>query len=657
MPIVGGKLRHLAASESSLARQVRASLVRTLYSSPASLVIGALTCSVTAGCIAHVSGNFALLLCSIAIHLTGLFRIAGAIAYNRTEHNATSRERLHWERIYEIGAWLYASLLGAMAYLTFTQVNHTILLLMAAIPVTGYAAGVAARNAGRPLIAIGQLCLCMVPIMLGLVVMGSALSITLAVLTLLFVLGIMDISLQTYEVVYTALSGKQEKSEVAARFEKMARSDMLTGLDNRLAMQMRLGELLDSLDERPTDKVAVIWMDLDHFKAINDTLGHLAGDKVLIVTAQRVKAVLGPRGWLARFGGDEFVIMATIETVEEASRLGGEILDSVSQPVSINENTVEVAASLGVAVAPDHGRQSEIMLKNADIALYHAKNDGGKKVRAFEPFMHEDFLMHRQIESGLQEALANDEFTLLFQPIVDLETGKTRSCEALLRWKHPELGDVSPAVFIPVAESAGLIGDITEWVLRKACEAAAGWPEDVNVSVNISPALLKQTNLPVTIIETLVNTGMVARRLELEITESVLLDKSPHTNSLLRQLQKMGLRLCLDDFGTGFSSLTYLRSWEFDTIKIDKSFIRNIANSPTDQKIIGAVVQLAKSLQVATVAEGVETEEQLDRVRDAGCSRVQGYYYARPMTADQASRRLASEAAPDDSTVQIVSLR
>ncbi|QLC26528.1 EAL domain-containing protein [Parasphingopyxis algicola] len=629
----------------------------TLYTSPASLAIGAIAGSVTAGCIAYVSGSLALLICSIGIHLVGVLRVASAVIYLRVQAKETPSEQLHWERNYEIGAWLYASLLGAQAFLTLNQSSNTILLLMATIMATGYSAGVAARNAGRPIIAIGQLCLGTLPMALGLFLMGTPLAITLSLCIIIFVMGMVDISLQIYEVVYTALSGKQEKSEVAARFEKMARSDMLTGLDNRLAMQMRLGELLDTIDQDNPDKLTVIWMDLDHFKTINDTLGHLAGDKVLIVTAQRVKAVLGNRGWLARFGGDEFVIMAIVDSAEEAGRLGNEILDSVSQPVSINENTVEVAASLGVAVAPDHGRQSEIMLKNADIALYHAKNEGGKRVRAFEPFMHEDFLMHRQIESGLTDALANEEFTVLFQPIIDLETGRTKSCEALLRWNHPELGDVSPAVFIPVAESAGLIGDITEWVLRKACEAAAKWPEEINVSVNISPALLKQNNLPVTIIETLVNTGMVARRLELEITESVLLDKNPHTNSLLRQLQKMGLRLCLDDFGTGFSSLTYLRSWEFDTIKIDKSFIRNIGNSPTDQKIIGAVVQLAKSLEVATVAEGVETEEQLQRVREAGCSRVQGFYYARPMTAAQASQRLSLEDLSDPDDQQIVNLR
>ena len=653
MPTVGSKLRHLAASEGSLARQVRAALVSTLYTSPASLAIGAIAGSVTAACIAYVSGSIALLICSIAIHLVGILRIATAVVYLRGEAKGSSREQLHWERIYEVGAWLYASLLGAQAFLTLTQSSHTILLLMATIMATGYSAGVAARNAGRPIIAIGQLCLGTLPMALGLFFMGSVLSVTLGLCIIIFVLGMVDISLQTYEVVYSALSGKEEKSEVAARFEKMARSDMLTGLDNRLAMQMRLGELLDAIEDDVEEKLAVIWMDLDHFKTINDTLGHLAGDKVLIVTAQRVKAVLGSRGWLARFGGDEFVIMASVESAEEAQLLGTEILESISQPVSINENTVEVAASLGVAVAPDHGRQSEIMLKNADIALYHAKNEGGKSVRIFEPFMHEDFLMHRKIESGLTDALENEEFTLLFQPIIDLETGRTKSCEALLRWTHPELGDVSPAMFIPVAESAGLIADITQWVLRKACEAAAEWPDNINVSVNISPALLKRNNLPVTIIETLVNTGMVARRLELEITESVLLDKNPHTNSLLRQLQKMGLRLCLDDFGTGFSSLTYLRSWEFDTIKIDKSFIRNIGNSPTDQKIIGAVVQLAKSLEVATVAEGVETEEQLNRVREAGCSRVQGFYYARPMSAHQATQRFELEAlnGPNDQRV------
>ncbi|MGP1353414.1 MAG: putative bifunctional diguanylate cyclase/phosphodiesterase [Parasphingopyxis sp.] len=656
MPTVGSKLRHLAASESSLARQVRAALVSTLYTSPGSLAIGAIAGSVTAACIAYVSGSLALLICSIAIHLVGVLRIASAIIYLRSEHGDSAREQLYWERIYEVGAWLYASLLGAQAFLTLTQSSETVLLLMATIMATGYSAGVAARNAGRPIIAIGQLCLGTLPMALGLFVMGTPLSITLGLCVIIFVFGMVDIGLQIYEVVYSALSGKQEKSEVAARFEKMARSDMLTGLDNRLAMQMRLSELLDTVEEEHDEKLTVIWMDLDHFKTINDTLGHLAGDKVLIVTAQRVKAVLGNRGWLARFGGDEFVIMARVASTEEAHLLGVEILESISQPVSINENTVEVAASLGIAVSPDHGRQSEIMLKNADIALYHAKNEGGKSVRLFEPFMHEDFLMHRKIESGLNDALANGEFTVLFQPIIDLETGRTKSCEALLRWNHPELGDVSPAVFIPVAESAGLIGEITQWVMRKACEAAAEWPENINVSVNISPALLKRNNLPVTIIETLVNTGMVARRLELEITESVLLDKSPHTNSLLRQLQKMGLRLCLDDFGTGFSSLTYLRSWEFDTIKIDKSFIRNIANSPTDQKIIGAVVQLAKSLDVATVAEGVETEEQLKRVRDAGCSRVQGFYYARPMTAAQAKQRLAHEGLPSDDDRKIANL-
>lgn len=657
MPTLGGKLRHLAASESSLARQVRAALVSTLYTSPASLAIGAIAGSVTAACIAYVTGSLALLICSIAIHLVGILRIASAIIYLRGEAKGSAREQLHWERIYEIGAWLYASLLGAQAFFTLTNTTNTVILLMAMVMATGYSAGVAARNAGCPVIAIGQLCLGTLPMALGLFLMGTALSITLGLCIVIFVLGMVDISLQIYEVVYTALSGKQEKSEVAARFEKMARSDMLTGLDNRLAMQMRLGDLLDNIGELETEKLAVIWMDLDHFKTINDTLGHLAGDKVLIVTAQRVKAVLGSRGWLARFGGDEFVIMALVDSADEAELLGNEILESVSQPVSINDNTVEVAASLGVAVAPDHGAQSEIMLKNADIALYHSKNEGGKCVRIFEPFMHEDFLLHRQIESGLTEAMAKDQFTVLFQPIIDLATGRTRSCEALLRWNHPELGDVSPAVFIPVAESAGLIGDITEWVLRKSCEAAAEWPEEVNVSVNISPALLKQNNLPVKIIETLVNTGMVARRLELEITESVLLDKNPHTNSLLRQLQKMGLRLCLDDFGTGFSSLTYLRSWEFDTIKIDKSFIRNIGNSPTDQKIIGAVVQLAKSLEVATVAEGVETEEQLARVREAGCSRVQGFYYARPMTASQAQQRLAMETVSNAADPQIVNLR
>lgn len=642
MAFLGNKIRHLAASEGSLAREVRTALVDTLFASPASLIIGALTCSAVAASIAAITGSPSIFACSILIHIVGVMRMGVGIAYAKLDGAHSAATRRSWETLYEIGAWLYASLLGILTFATLRATHDPLAVLMVTTTTTGYAAGVAARNAGRPMIALGQLCLCMLPMSAALFVGGGALEITFAFVLLLFVIGIVDISLQTYEVVSSALETRQEQVEVASRFEKMARSDMLTGLDNRLAMQMRLGELIDSLDPE-SEKLAVIWMDLDNFKAINDTLGHLAGDKVLIVTAQRVKAVIHERGWLARFGGDEFVIMAPVETIEEAEALAKEILDSIAQPVSINDNSIEVSGSLGFAVAPDHGRQSDIMLKNADIALYHAKNGGGRRLCCFEPFMHEDFLMHRQIESGLQDALQKDQFELLFQPIVDALTGETRSCEALLRWQHPELGAVSPTVFIPIAESAGLIGDITQWVLRKACEAAAQWPDDVNISVNISPALLKQTNLPITIIETLVNTGMVARRLELEITESVLLDKSPQTNSLLRQLQKMGLRLCLDDFGTGFSSLSYLRSWDFDTIKIDKSFINNINSSPTDQKIIRAVVSLARSLEVATVAEGVETIEQLERVREAGCSRIQGYYFAKPMTNDLVLARLAEE--------------
>ncbi|MBC7986995.1 MAG: EAL domain-containing protein [Sphingomonadaceae bacterium] len=642
MPLVRGKLRHLAVSENTLAREVRAALVDTLYSSPASLVIGAICGSVVAGCIAWLHGSTPLLICSIAIHFVGASRAISAFLYRRAAPEAATGSSLPWERIYEIGAWLYASLLGLLTFLVIVADAPTLAQVMAVSLSTGYAAGIAGRNAGRPVIAIGQLCLAALPMTFGLFIVATPVAIVLGVIHVFFVMGIIDIALNTYEVVFSALSSKNEKAETAARFEKMARCDMLTGLDNRLAMQMRLSDLLDEVSDE-TRPLAIIWMDLDHFKAINDSLGHLAGDKVLIVTTQRVKAVIGERGWLARFGGDEFVIMAFVEGPEDAEALAGEILSSISQPVSVNDQTIEVSASLGVALAPQDGRQSDAILKRADIALYHAKNDGRNKVRRFEPFMHEDFLLHRQIEQGLSTALAESEFELVFQPIVELATGRTVSCEALLRWTHPELGPVSPAVFIPIAESAGLIGAITDWVIREACLAAAGWPAEVKVSVNISPALLKQQNLPITIIETLVNTGMVARRLELEITESVLLDKSPQTNSLLRQLQKMGLKLCLDDFGTGFSSLTYLRSWDFDTIKIDKSFIKNIEHSPTDQKIIRAVVQLARSLDVATVAEGVETASQLAHVERAGCSRVQGFYYAKPMSGAKIAARLAEQ--------------
>ncbi len=421
---------------------------------------------------------------------------------------------------------------------------------------------------------------------------------------------------------------------------ELARLDPLTGLANRLMLRERLGDSLDRL-ARYGEPCAVLLIDLDRFKPINDTLGHAVGDALLEKVADRLRSAVRGIDTVARIGGDEFVVIqAGAGRTEDVTVLARRLVDLVGRTYIIDGQLLTIGASLGAALAPKDGTEAERLLKHADLALYRAKLDGRGTFRFFEPEMDVRMQARRRLELDMRQALARREFVLHYQPQLNLANQSLTGCEALLRWKHPERGTVPPAEFIPLAEEVGLIVPIGEWVVRQACRDAALWPSSVTVAVNVSPAQFKSGRLVEMIVSALAASGLPASRLELEITEGVLLQNNERTLETLHRLRTLGVRVSMDDFGTGYSSLSYLRSFPFDKIKIDRSFVKDLATAPDGDAIIRAIAGLGRSLGMTTVAEGVETEEQMRLIRAEGCTDVQGYLISRPVPLDELMRLL-----------------
>jgi diguanylate cyclase (GGDEF)-like protein len=636
-----GKLREIGKIDRGVADEVRRALVETLFASSTSLGIGALAGAAASTTVALASGDPVIAAVAIAISLTGALRVCHAIFFHRKPAQDTVASARS-ESTYEAGAWAYALLLGLLTFLTIARSDNALLHLVAAVTTSGYAAGICGRNAGRPVIAIGQLTLAAGPLAVGLVLSHDPIRWLLAGVIVFFMIGMVDITLQTYSAVLKAMSATREQKRLTDRFERLARFDAMTGLENRGAFQERLQAEMAAL-EQSGGELAVLWIDLDKFKEINDSLGHPTGDRVLCTVARQISSIVDGRGSVARFGGDEFVLLARGNKAGFAEDLAREVMRALSVPMNIEGASLQVTGSIGTAVAPGHGTEAETLLQHADMALYHAKANGRNDFCVFEASMQEEFLELRRMEAALRDAIEKNELEVYYQPIVDLKTGLIRSCEALLRWHHPELGSVSPSRFIPLAESTGLISPISHWVLGQACAAAAKWPEDVSVAVNMSPALLKDLHLSHMILGALYMSGLPARRLELEITESVLLEESAQSNSLIGEFQKIGLKLSIDDFGTGYSSLAYLKKYRFDKIKIDTSFIADVTRSKEARAIIHALVGLAAELDMEIVAEGIETETQLGYVTGARCTAAQGFYLGRPVPEAVIRRRLEAQ--------------
>src|SRR6201994_2981849 len=453
---------------------------------------------------------------------------------------------------------------------------------------------------------------------------------------------LIDLAIYSRELVYAerpavllSLMDITERKRAEARLAFMAQHDGLTGLPNRTLLRQEMDEMLQHT-RRSSDKVAVLMLGLDNFKAVNDTLGHAVGDKLLRGVAKRLRSTLREEDTLARLNSDEFAIVQSgMVRPEDAVLLARRLLEAVGEPYLLDGHSVVIGASIGIAMAPGDGDDSEKLLKHADMALSRAKNDSRGTFSFFETEMDARAQGRRKTETDLRDAIQNDVLRPYYQSLIDLATGRITGFEALVRWPHPERGMISPADFIPVAEETGLINPLGGLMLHRACMDAALWPDDVRVAVNLSPLQFRAGNLLSHVMEALRQSGLPAKRLELEITETLLLEKSSEVLATLHALRALGVRISMDDFGTGYSSLSYLRSFPFDKIKIDQSFVRGLGSNLDAQAIVRAIISLGAGLGVVITAEGVETEDELAWLRAEGCHEGQGFLFSRARPNDE----------------------
>jgi diguanylate cyclase (GGDEF)-like protein len=429
-----------------------------------------------------------------------------------------------------------------------------------------------------------------------------------------------------------------EKRNSEKQIEFLAHHDALTRLANRVQLRDHIRKSLER-----GERLSVLCFDLDHFKDINDTLGHSIGDALLCAVSTRLRELVRDTDLVSRTGGDEFsIVRSGAEQPAAASAdLATRIVEALNVPFDIGDHHVVIGVSIGIAIAPDDGNDADQLLKNADMALYRAKDNGRGGFHFFEPEMDAKAQARRILELDLRKAITAGEFEVFYQPIVNLADNRISGFEALLRWNHPTRGRVLPSEFIPLAEETGLIVPIGAWVLRQACAQAMTWPSDLRVAVNASPVQFRSKGLVSAVMSALAASGLRSDRLELEITETVLMHNNDATLAMLHQLRSLGVRISMDDFGTGYSSLSYLRSFPFDKIKIDQTFVRDLVEKPDSIAIIRAVARLGHSFGMTTTAEGVETQEQLDQMRAEGCTEVQGYFYSKPLPVGEIARLLS----------------
>ncbi len=617
--------------------RVRKTLVDTLYTQPASLAIGAAAGILTSLVAASYAHRSEITNAAIALTIVALVRVAMAFVLPRLGNRDTRKLEL----LYELGAFSYSLLIGIIAALTVALDAPAVVQMLMVSNAVGYATGIAARNAGRPSIAIGQMILVFLPLCIALAMQDDLALRVLAASIMLLAPAMVSITLNVFRVLRDSISAAETSSRLADKMQYLARTDVVTGLHNRAGLNHHLIERLAARPEG--SKLALFWLDLDRFKEVNDTLGHQMGDKVLAKVGERLRAESPDGAVIGRFGGDEFLIACTVEDRRQVEAIALALLGEVTRPMRIGDDRLEVASSMGIAMLPDDGADLDSLMQGADLALYHAKVNGRNQASFFDPSMTRNLVRRREIEAELRLALQRDELSIFFQPIVDLETGKIRAFEALVRWFHPEKGELRPDEFIPVAEETGAIITLGNWITAQAAKAASQWPDDITVAVNLSPLQIKAPGAALGILNALREAKLPPHRLELEITETVLLDHSTQTEEFMAELSAAGVRFALDDFGTGYSSLGYLNRYPFGKIKVDRSFVSGDNVGKKSDAIIRAVSEMGSTLGMEIVAEGIETIEQVAAVRAAGCTLGQGYYFSRAVPDYLAGMLLAQE--------------
>ncbi len=618
--------------------RVRQTLVVSLYTHPSSLAIGAMCGVGTSLVAAWLSGNVPIAVASMLLAIIAAFRV-GAATY--LLHRTDRHDIRQLELVYEAGAWSYAFVLGMIAALTLSEAVDPELQLLMVGNAIGYGVGISARNAGRPLIAIGQLFFAILPPIVALLAEGSIAHVAMAASMVMLLPAMVSIIIVTFRVLRDSVASAETNARLAEKMQLLARTDVVTGLYNRAGLNHHLVERLMHL--QANSKFALFWLDLDRFKEVNDTLGHPVGDRVLSEIATRLRKQCPPNATIARFGGDEFIIACETGGRAELELLANGLLEAITRPIRIDGDRLEIHSSMGIAMMPDDGNDIDSLMQGADLALYHSKVNGRNQYSFFDPSMTRDLVRRREIESELRMAIQREELSIYFQPIVDLATGRIRSFEALVRWFHPEKGELKPDEFIPVAEETGVIITLGNWITSQAAKTAAQWPDDVTLCVNLSPLQLRAPGAALGILSAIREAGLPPSRLELEITESVFLEADETTDSFMRQLAAEGVRFAIDDFGTGYSSLGYLDKYPFGKIKIDRSFVSGMDVGKKSDAIIRAVAEMANSLEMEIVAEGLETVEQVRAVRAAGCTLGQGYYFSRAVPDYLAALLLVQE--------------
>ena len=619
---------------------MRRKLVGSLYAQPTSLAMGALAGIVTAAAAAYEIRSSLLQALAFALVMVATVRVIAAAWLSR--HLGSGRTHTYvLEVVYEAGALSYALLLGLLGAAVLSSDASAHLQVLAVSYASVYGVGIAARNAARPWMAIGQQILTGLPIFIVALAIGGLALYVLAGTIVFLALAMASITFNVFATLKEQILAADASERLAEKMREQARTDVVTGLLNRAGLNSELVEQVMQLP--PGKKLALCWLDLDRFKEINDTLGHAVGDGVLKEVGKRIADVMAQGATIARFGGDEFVAACVVSDRGECEQLASAVIGDLSRPYRIDGHRVQSGASMGVALLPDDGSDIETIMQSADLALYHAKVHGRNQLRFFDSAMTRDLVRKKEIESELRAAIQRDELSIFFQPIVDLKTGKIRTFEALVRWFHPEKGELRPDEFIPVAEETGVIITLGNWITAQAAKAAAQWPDDVTLAVNLSPLQIRAPGAALGVLNAIRDAGLPAHRLELEVTESLFIEDSETTAQFMEQLAAEGVRFALDDFGTGYSSLGYINQYPFKKIKVDRSFVSGPNIGRKSDAIIRAVAEMGSTLEMDIVAEGLETIEQVQAVRAAGCTLGQGYYFSRAVPDFLAAMLLSQE--------------
>jgi diguanylate cyclase (GGDEF)-like protein len=612
-----------AALDDGLYQHLVASLFRSKSSLNSANLMGVL---VTACAYGLTKERIFLLLLSLIL-VAGTARALLYRSYARHKEALTTRQSFEY---YDEMFFVYSSCFSVIIGMTCYQLIQFPLSMgthaIAAGVGVGYAMGFVARNAGRPKLVIVQVVTTILPMIIGYALMQSPFGIAAVILLSGTIVAASSVTLSLHENVIAVYNANRETRQLAL-------FDKLTGLSNRHTFVDQVGE---SIINAPDKKFAILYLDLDRFKEINDTLGHTAGDAVLVEVAHRLRSTTRDNDLIARFGGDEFLVKIADADPHELERIVQRIVRTLALPLIIEGKTWAPSACIGVAIFPDNGNAAEDIIKNADISLYEAKRAGGNTYRMFDPEIERELHTRRTLQNEIQLAVGRHEFLLHYQPICDLGSKEVISVEALLRWNHPSRGLLGPNAFIPIAEQTMAIIEIGEHVIETACQTATALPDHVSIAVNLSTVQFRQPERLISAVQgVLLRTGLRADRLNLEITESLLLADTIPIKATLTTLKELGIQLVLDDFGTGYSSLSYIQDFPFSKIKIDKKFTDSLCVNTASPSIIKAITQIAKDLSLEIIVEGIETKEQETLIRMLGPTLGQGYLYSKPITRSE----------------------